>query len=399
VAVGWRGRLPLWLAATLLSQFFVQLTVSLSRPVSSYRLLALGADATAVGVVAASFALLPMVLAVGLGRFTDRRRPGVVLVMGASLTTVAALLLSRAGSVLEVGIWTALLGIGHLCVVVGAQSIVAYGDVRGDGLTGFGLLTMSAAFGQIAGPFIGGLLAQSSGPSPTLASTGQSLLVAALFCVLALPFAVLTLRVRPAGPHGAAGAGVGPQKLRGMLRIHGMPAALLASFGAKGSLDLVTAYLPLLGIELGLRASTVGLLLSLCSAASLAARMSMPWLVRRTRTVRLMAVTTLASGICVALLPLGRDVVLLATVMVVLGYLLALSQTVTMVWVVGLASPRSRGSALGMRLASNRVGQVAVPGLAGLLSGSAGVTAVFYLLATVLGVIAGVIVRTSRDAD
>jgi sugar phosphate permease len=125
----------------------------------------------------------------------------------------------------------------------------------------------------------------------------------------------------------------------------------------------------------------------------------MPWLVRRTRTVRLMAVTTLASGICVALLPLGRDVVLLATVMVVLGYLLALSQTVTMVWVVGLASPRSRGSALGMRLASNRVGQVAVPGVAGLLSGSAGVTAVFYLLATVLGVIAGVIVRTSRDAD
>lgn len=399
MAIGWRDRLPLWLAATLLSEFFVQLTVTLSRPVSSYRLLALGADATAVGIVAASFALPPMVLALVLGRFTDRRRPGVVLVMGVSLATVAAFLLSRAGSVLEVGIWTALLGIGHLGVVVGAQSIVAYGDVRGDGLTAFGLLTMSAAFGQIAGPFVGGLLAQSSGPSPTLASTGRSLLVAALFCVLALPFAMLTLRVRPAGPNGAAGAGVGPQTLRGMLRIHGMPAALLASFGAKGSLDLVTAYLPLLGIELGMRASTVGLLLSLSAAASLAARMSMPWLVRHTRTVRLMAVTTLASGICVALLPLGRDVVLLATVMVVLGYLLALSQTVTMVWVVGLVSPRSRGSALGMRLTSNRVGQVAVPGVAGLLSGSAGVTAVFYLLATVLGVIAGVIVRTSRDAD
>lgn len=390
-----RGWLPLWLVATLVSQFFVQLTVSLSRPVSSYRLLAFGADARAVGLVAASFALPPMLLAIGFGRFTDRHRPGVLLVTGTSLAMAAAFLMSRAGSVLELGACTALLGIGHLGVVVGAQSLVAHGDVRGDGLTGFGLLTMSAAFGQIAGPLIGGLLSQSSGPAPTVASTGLSLQVAALLCVLGVPFAALTLRVRPVALHGGSGA-VAPETVRAMLRIRGMPAALLASFGAKGSVDLVTAYLPLLGIALGLRAGAVGLLLSLSAGASLAARVSMPWLVRHTRTVRLMAFTTLASGVCVALLPLGRNVVLLATVMVVLGYLLALSQTVTMVWVVGLVSSSSRGSALGMRLASNRVGQVAVPGLAGLLSPSAGVAAVFYLLAAALAMIAGVVGRSAR---
>jgi hypothetical protein len=65
---------------------------------------------------------------------------------------------------------------------------------------------------------------------------------------------------------------------------------------------------------------------------------------------------------------------------------------------VGLVSPSSRGSALGLRLASNRVGQVAVPGLAGLVSGSAGVAAVFYVLAVSLGLIAAVVVRTrARD--
>jgi sugar phosphate permease len=207
------------------------------------------------------------------------------------------------------------------------------------------------------------------------------------------------MRLRSPGTPGLSGERNRPETLRAMLRIYGMPAALLASFGAKGSLDLVTAYLPLLGNEIGLRASAVGLLLSLSSASALAARASMPWLVRHTRTVRLMAITTLVSGICVALLPLGKEVVVLATLMVVLGYVLALSQTVTMVWVVGLVPTGSRGSALGMRLASNRVGQVAVPGLAGLLSGSAGVTAVFYILAGVLGVISGVVVRTAHEPD
>jgi MFS family permease len=389
--------MPVWLVATLVSQFFVQLTVSLSRPVSSYRLLAFGADATAVGIVAASFALPPMVLAMVFGRFTDRRHPGLLLVMGAVVATTAAFGLSQSGSVIEVGLWTALLGIGHLGVVVGTQSIVAYGDLEGDGLVGFGLLTMSAAFGQIAGPLIGGFLSQDNGGAPTSASTGLSLFVAALFALVSIPFALLTMRLPPAGTTGLSGERTRPETLRAMLRIYGMPAALLASFGAKGSLDLVTAYLPLLGNEIGLRASAVGLLLSLSSASALAARASMPWLVRHTRTVRLISITTLVSGICVALLPLGREVVVLASVMVVLGYVLALSQTVTMVWVVGLVPTGSRGSALGMRLASNRVGQVAVPGLAGLLSGSAGVTAVFYILAGVLGVITGVVVRTAQE--
>lgn len=390
-----RGRPPRWLLATLASEFLVQLTVSLARPISSYRLLALGADATAVGLVAATFALPPMVLAMVFGRWTDRRRPGALLVMGTVTAAIAAFLLSRSGSAVEVGLWTALLGIGHLGMVVGAQSIIAHGDVRGDGLTGFGLLTMSAAFGQMAGPLVGGFVSQSSSPTPTLSSTSLSLLVAALIGLAAIPLAVGTLRVYPPAPQPEHGTSQDPESMWRMLRLPGMAAALLASFGAKGSLDLVTAYLPLLGNELDLRASAVGLLLSLASAASILARVSMPWLVRRTRTERLMATTTAASGVCILLLPWGRSVVLLAALMIVLGFLLALSQTVTMVWVVALVSSRSRGSALGLRLTGNRVGQVAVPGLAGLVSGAAGVTAVFGVLGVVLGVITAVIVGGS----
>jgi len=390
------ARAPVWLVAVLLSQFLVQLTVSLARPVSSYRLLALGADATAIGLVAASFALPPMVLAIIFGRFTDRRRPGLILVAGAAVASLSALLMSRADTVGEVSLGTALLGIGHLGVVVGAQSMIAHGQSRGDGLIGFGLLTTSAAAGQIVGPLLGGFLSQSSGDHPTVSSTSLSLGVAGAVCLLGIPLAMGTLRVHPPtpDPQSPSDPPYRATTMRQMLVVAGMPAALLASFGAKGALDLVTVYLPLLGTRLEISASRVGILLGLASAASLIARVSMPWLVRRTRTETLMAASTLAAGLCIVLLPLGRSFSLLIVIMVALGYLLALSQTVTMVWVVALVGIRDRGSALGLRLTSNRVGQVGVPGLAGLLSGSADVTVVFYLLG---GVLVGIAVLVRRS--
>ncbi len=391
--------------AALISQFLVQLAVSMARPVSSYRLLAVGADATAVGMVAAAFALPPMLLAMPFGRWSDRRNPGLLLAAGACLAAVGAFALSRATTVGELALWTALLGIGHLALVVGAQSLIAQSlsaqspiardATRADGLTSFGLLTVSASLGQMAGPLLGGFLSQTDGPTPTVDSTSLSLAVAALFALVAIPIAAGTLRVQSRATKRAADRR-GPESAMRLLRTRGMPAALLASFGSKGSTDLIIAYLPVLGNELGLDARSVGVLLSLSAGAAILARLGMPWLVRRTRTQLSLAVSTAVSGLCIFLLPLGRTFVPLAVLMVVLGFLLALAQTVTMVWVVALASAGSEGSALGLRLAGNRVGQVAVPGLAGLVSGVAGVAAVFSLLGLVMAAITAVVLRDHR---
>ena len=47
-----------------------QAAVYIARPITSYRLLALGAGPREVGFVAAAFALIPLFLAIPLGRFT-----------------------------------------------------------------------------------------------------------------------------------------------------------------------------------------------------------------------------------------------------------------------------------------------------------------------------------------
>ncbi len=57
----------------LLAMTTAQAAVYVARPMTSYRLLGLGEGARAVGLVTAAFALLPLFLAIPLGRFADRR--------------------------------------------------------------------------------------------------------------------------------------------------------------------------------------------------------------------------------------------------------------------------------------------------------------------------------------
>ena len=70
--------------------------------------------------------------------------------------------------------------------------------------------------------------------------------------------------------------------------------------------------------------------------------------------------------------------------MSVLGFALGLSQTTTMDWVVDLVEDTSRGSALGLRLATNRLGQTVVLAAAGAVSGLLGVQTAFVMLAVVM---------------
>jgi predicted MFS family arabinose efflux permease len=66
--------------------------------------------------------------------------------------------------------------------------------------------------------------------------------------------------------------------------------------------------------------------------------------------------------------------------------------------VVQRVPEHARATALALRLTGNRLGQVAVPAAAGLVAGSAGVGAVFWLLALML-VASGVAVQRPEPSS
>jgi predicted MFS family arabinose efflux permease len=174
------------------------------------------------------------------------------------------------------------------------------------------------------------------------------------------------------------------ERVWSLLRIRGMAPALLTSFSAKGAADLMLVYMPLLGIALGFSAQEVGMLLGISSGGAMFARAGTPLLARRMPVLKLTTRATVVAALCLLALPLSERFAVLAVLSALLGFSLGLTQTTTMAWVVGLVGDTSRGSALGLRVSTNRLGQAVVLAAAGAVSGALGVTSAFVLLGSIM---------------
>jgi MFS family permease len=157
--------------------------------------------------------------------------------------------------------------------------------------------------------------------------------------------------------------------------------------------DIVTAYLPVIGERRGIGPAVVGALLSLRAAASILSRLLIPWMVRALGRVRLIAVSAAGSALAMAVLPLPDGALALSVVLILAGFFLGIGQPLTMSLIVQAVPEGARGTALAIRLTGNRVGQVATPAAAGLVAGAAGIAAAFWMLGGVLALAAATVAR------
>ena len=384
-------KLPAWLARVLAGVVLTQAALYLARPVTSYRALALGADARAVGLITAAFALVPLVVAVPLGRASDRWRPGWLLTGGIALGALACALLGLADSLPGLALASAVLGLGHLALTLAGQSLIARqsGDDRHD--RDFGLYAAAASAGQLIGPALAGLVLGAAGRSLEDATT-TGFLVAAGLMALAVPTSLGTDRLGRAGRPRDRSEGR-PLRAGELIGARGVPAGMFASLAILATVDVLTAYLPVLGTQRGIPPAVVGGLLSLRAAASILSRVLIPWMVGRLGRVRLLAASAAGSALLTAALPLAGGTAALAVLLAAAGFLLGIGQPLTMSMVVQAVPEGTRGTALAIRLTGNRFGQVATPAAAGLVAGAAGVSAAFFLLGGLLGLAAVAVVR------
>jgi len=385
------------IAFALLAMGTAQAAVYLVRPTTSYRLLGLGAGTTAIGLVTASFALVPLFLAIPLGRRADRRHGGRLLLAGCAVQVAGCLLLAVGRSAVALALASAVLGIGHLSLALGAQAVVAResDDERHD--QHFALLTAGVSIGQLVGPLLGGLLLGNRSGSALISATTRAMLVAAGIAALATVFAVVAEREpRPAAGNesGARAAG----SVTAILGTPGVPAGIFASIAVLSAADVFTAYMPVLGEQHGIGPAVIGVLLALRAAASLASRIGIGTLVRRFGRLRLITVSASAAAAAMIGLTFTHNVVLLALLCIVVGAGLGFGQPLSMTIVVQLVPESARATALAVRLTGNRVGQVAAPAAAGVIAGSAGASSVFWLMSGVL-VASGLVIRRPGGGD
>jgi MFS family permease len=325
------------LAVLLLHSALTQIITFVLRPAATYRAIELDVPGAWLGVLGASFAVVPLVLAVPSGQATDRFGERRVMLAGSVLMAASGLVLWLAGTGPGgVVLGTVVLGTGHLFCVVGQQAAVANSAAPGGFDSAFGYYTFAASLGQAIGP---GLIVLVGGQQ-------------------AIPDTSTIFGV-------AAGIGV-----------------LLVAC----SVDITLVYLPALGADRGLAAGFIGVLLTLRAITSMISRLFLGRLVAALGRRRLMIGTIALSAGSMAALAFPLHPVAMAVVVALLGLGLGVGQPVTMAWLANSAPAGLRGRAMSLRLTGNRLGQVLIPSAVGAVAAGVGAAGVLFATAAALAV-------------
>jgi MFS family permease len=373
-----RGDIDWRLLACLLSHSVItHICIGIVRVTTSYRTVELGLPVLWLGVISAAFAILPVFMAVGLGRFIDRGNDALAAWIGAALILIAcAGFWSWPASGPTLLGFTIFLGVGHMFCMGGHQMLaVRAANARGREAA-FGHYMVAASIGQGLGPYLVGWIGGASTVPPTgdLFALG---LIAAIVC-----FAVaLTIRPAPRKSIPAVAGQVVP--VGALFRLPGMAAFIAASVVTVTSLDLLVIYLPLLGTERDIDANAIGLLLAVRSAAALVGRLFYARLIYTVGRKPLTLSTIFLGAVAFALLAVPSLPVMYVAV-IVLGAALGIASTTTMTGIIALAPAEARATALSLRMTGNRVGQVLLPFVAGVVAAATGVGGILVAIAVSL---------------
>jgi MFS family permease len=378
------------LVPLVLNSAIIQAVYAIMRVTTSYRAIELDLPVIWLGVISATFALLPVFLAIWVGRFMDRGNDALACWIGAGLLVVACAGFSLgAWSTTTLLLLTALLGLSHMFMMASQQMLcIRCAGPRGRDAV-FGNYLVASAIGQGLGPYI---IAWSSGtarlpPTDRLFAIGLIISFASLLTAAAM---------RPAPKLKEHGRKTEVVPLRELMRQRGLMAVLTASVITITSQDLLTVYLPLLGAANNITARDVGTLLTVRSAFSLVSRMGYVRVIRLVGRGPLTLASMLGAGISFACLALPIPLSAMFGAMTVMGFSLGIATTLSLTNVVDLASAAAMGTVMSLRITGNRLGQVAVPFVASLIAAATGVAGIFVIIALSLAV-SGATVHFNRQ--
>jgi MFS family permease len=386
----------------LLITLFLQTAVYGLRPMVSYKAISVGANTFDLGMIASSFAVLSLLVAVSIGRWVDRWGEARFVTAGAVVICAVCVSLLWIDTVWILALSQALLGLGHILSVVATQTLVANLGKPGQRQARFGVFTVAVSLGQLIGPAGAGLLAGNattsvSGQGSGQVGTGPVFASAAAITLVATLLSISLGRRGKEAPARTEASTVGTEpgaqpslsywsSIGRVFRIPSMPQAMLVSLTVLTAIDILSAYLPAYGEANGLSVETVGFLLAARAAASMASRLVMLPLLRVLKLPHLLAMSTILPALSLGIFPFLESHALIYLVMVLAGFGLGLGQPVTLSWVAGQAPREIRGTALGVRLTGNRLGQTALPSAVGVIASASSITAVFIALAGLLGI-------------
>jgi hypothetical protein len=374
------------LIIVIMSTAFVeQAVITVSRITTTYRAVELDLSVLWIGIITATYAVLPIAAGVPMGRFIDRGYDAVTTWVGGGLLVVGCAGFVLFPNLIGIMAATGIIGVAHLLFVVSQQiQCTRCGSGPGAMEHAIGNYMVANAVGQGVGPYIVGLVGGSASVPPT----GLLFEVCLGGAVLTAALALLT---RSSGaPRVPAGRPKVP--LRRLLFIPGLNAIMLVSCITVVAQDLIVVYLPLLGADHGMTVDAVGTLLAVRAVASMLSRLLYARFQFAFGRIPLTIVSSFISALSYAAiaLPLPRPALYVAVA--IAGFSLSIAMTASIAGVLAIATGGAIGTANSLRTMVNRVAQFIIPIMAGAIATAVGVGSVFVILGVGLAA-SGIAVR------
>mgnify|MGYP000025653674 CR=1 FL=1 len=361
--------------------FFELSVISIVRVTTSYRAIELGLSAAWIGIITAAFAILPVFLALKVGRAIDRGNDIIMVRSGTGMLVVACAGIALVPSIYALLLFTAILGIGHLLLSIGVQVLCAQQPGPGVMERTLGNYMIATAIGQGAGPAVVGWMGGSAAIPPT-----QPLFWIG-FATAILAFLSSLLLQSGYKPSPQAN-GSKPMPVRDIIRSPGFTVVFFVSVVTVVAQDLIVVYLPLMGTERNIAVDVIGSLLAVRAFAAVVSRMFFARLSALLGSTRLIAASTIAGALAFVCLAAPFPIASMYVSIAIVGGSLGIAVTTAISSLLALVGTEVRGTANSLRTGGTRLGQVVIPFLAGILAAAAGVASVFIVLGASLAMAA-----------
>lgn len=363
--------MPLYFTFALV--LFNMTSVQAGRVLLALYALKLGAQPFAVGILAATFSVLPMLLSWQVGKLSDRFGSRWPLMFGAAGGACGMLVPYYIPGLPALYMAAVMNGLSFAFFAVSLQNVVGLLSEPHNRALNFSNFSLIVSVTTFIGPLFAGFSIDNSGPA-----------LACLYLVALslVPVSMLAIwgSSLPRGSRDAPPAG----SVRDMLTGSGLWKVLMTSSLVVTGIALFQFYIPIYGHGIGLSASTIGVVLAMFSAAAFVVRLIMPRLISWFSESTVLAYAFFLGAASLMLVPFFKSAVVLALLSFAFGLGMGCGQPITMMLTYSNSTEGHSGEVLGLRITTNHLARMIGPVVFGAIGSAFGIFPMFWINALML---------------
>jgi predicted MFS family arabinose efflux permease len=337
----------------------------------------LSASPAAVGVLSALFNLINIFTSVAVGRWIDKSGSRVPMFLGTAMIAVGAAMICVWPDLWMLFVASAVIGSAHNLVFIAQQRLAGQYGKPEDRIKNFSVISLGQSAAGTLGPVAAGFAIEHAGYNETFLM---------FTLIAAAPLALLVFNLLPYPPASPARPKTAERKVptRELLREPRLRGMYIVALLASSTWSIVTFLIPLYGTQIGLGASTIGIIIGAFSIATVVIRVVLPWLSRHMSSWQMLIGSLILSGIAMGLIPVFSGVLALTLLSIVVGLGLGLTGPISQALLHDLSPPDRIGELLGLRVTLLNASHAGVPMISGAVGAAIGVGPVFWVVAACL---------------